>query len=291
MEESKMTRQVTFFIVLLIMVACGICRALSCQARPHHRSNLVTHPKVLFLHIYQNNLSKDSVKVTELDEFQKLYDKGLFCKGRYSFNWFTCFVNARPFSCGLPYFSGSIKLSDKFSPIHILTSYDPFNQVLYISDDEYDDYGNGLVISNLPPTMIHYSQLNMLYPKWMDYDIKHVKRRLTEVQLDIEIVDYHQNGKFGAPFRYLLPYLHTNFGTNVILRSDCIVFNGNHQVVIRDSPKSGMGRRPEEFDVIIGNKVLSADEELFLGDAFFIDLTNALIQVADKKLEDLEDVP
>ena len=283
-----MTRRITIFIVLFIMVLCGICRALSCQARSDDRSSFVTRKKVLSLHIYKDIFSKDSVKVTELDEFQKLYEQGRFCTGRYSFNWFTCIVNTRPFSCGLPYFSGLIKLSGKSSPIHILASYNPFTHVLYISDDEYDDYGNGLVISNLPPTMIHYSQLNKLYPKWMDYDINQVKRRLAGVQLDIEIVDYHENGIFGAPFRYLLPYLDTNFGTNVILRSDCIVFNGNHQVVVRDSPKSFMGCRPGEFDVIIDNKLLSADEEVFLDEAFFNALTNTLIQVADKKHEDLK---
>ncbi len=270
---------------LLAMFCFGQTPERSCFATPQRVRSFTIHK-----HPY---ISSDGLKFSpdENKEFRRLFEKGVFVTGRYSFNWYTVTINAHKYLRTVPHFNGAIMLEGMLFPLHVLASYDPFSRVLFISDDEYDDYGNGLVISNVPPALMHFHKLDSEYPAWMEADVSLVKQRLNGLELEVSFSTFHPDGHNSTPFYYLAPYLFYTFGTNVCLKSDTLTPCGkDFQFVgpssfLTESDKllDGTWKTKHDLKIGIGATTLNVDSKNYLTDSFFIALTNAIVQAADAK--------
>ncbi len=270
---------------LLVMFCFGQTPERSCFATPQRvRSFMINkHP-----YISSDGLMFSSV---EREKFQLLFGKGVFVTGRYSFNWYVVTINAHEYLRTVPHFDGAIMLEGMLYPLHVLASYNPFTQVLFISDDEYDDFGNGLVISNVPPTLMHFHKLDREYPAWMESDVSLVKQSLNGLQLEVSFSTFHPDGHNSTPFYYLAPYLFYTFGTNVCLKSDTLTPCGKDfrfvgpSSFLTESDKllDGTWKTKHDLEIGIGATTLNVDNKNYLTDSFFIALTNAIVQTADAK--------
>lgn len=283
-----------YFCATFVM---AIVLAGLCFGQMPERSRFSTPRKARSFTIHKHPyISSDGLKFSpaENKEFQRLFEKGVFARGRYSFNWHPIIVNSHMCTYGDPHFSGSVMLDGMLYPLHVLASYDPFSRVLFISDDEYDDFGNGLVISNVPPTLMHYHKLNNKYPAWMENDVAMVKRRLHGLQLEISVATFHPEAHLSTPFTYLAPYLSMTIGTNVILRSDTLVADGRGFRFVgptgflgflteSDKLLDGTWKTKDILEIGIGTVTLKANDKNYMTESFFNALTNAIIQAADAK--------
>ena len=274
--------------------AVAIALAGLCFGQTPERSRFSTPRKARSFTIHKHPyISSDGLKFSpaENKEFQRLFEKGVFARGRYSFNWHPIIVNSHMCTYGDPHFSGSVMLDGMLYPLHVLASYDPFSRVLFISDDEYDDFGNGLVISNVPPTLMHYHKLDKEYPAWMENDVSMVKNGLHGLQLEISVATFHPEAHLSTPFTYLAPYLSTAIGPNVILKSDTLVADGRGFRFVgptgflteSDKLLDGTWKTKHYLEIGIGATTLKVDNKNYQTDSFFIALTNAIVQAADAK--------
>ena len=271
------------YYLALVSLLCTTCSGL---ANASDRSHLAPpHTVRAFWIIKDNHLPQKgysspdltALSPERLKEFQRLFNHAAFVRGRYSFNCFSAIINSHAWSRGTPFYHGGIWLSDMLHPLFVLVAYNPFTRILYLSDDEYDDYGNGLIISNVPSEMISYHLLDSRYPEWMNRDVTPIKEELNGLELDIGISTFHRDAPSGWPFHYLVPYLHATFGTNVILRSSTLAFEHNDfQFIGHVAPQHTQDYTRHDLEFAIGTNVFRVTENNYLKDSFFIALTNAI---------------
>ncbi len=281
------------FKVFLAMVLASTIGDF-CFSQPFERSLFSVPQKARSFMIHKNPyISADGLMFSpdERKEFQLLFEKGVYAKGRYYFNCFSAIINSNEYSRPVPHFMGGVTLEGTLYPLYVLVAYNPFSKVLYLSDDEYDDYGNGLVISNVPPGLMHFHNLDRKYPAWMEKDVSLVKKSLNGLQLEVSFSTFHPDGHYSTPFYYLAPYMFYTFGTNVCLKSDTLTPCGKDfrfvgpPSFLTESDKllDGTWKTKHDVEIGIGPVTLKVDSKNYLTESFFIALTNAIVKAADAK--------
>lgn len=138
----------TLFLFLLLMVLWLMGAASSHQK---HQGSVFSHPnKITSFRIGKRR----PLDANEFAEFQALFNRGAFVKGFYSF----IPTRSRSDSNSSEIRGEKAVMRANRKKVRVLVWYDPIDNVLYISDDDYDDYGNGLLISNVPPSLVRYDE-------------------------------------------------------------------------------------------------------------------------------------
>ena len=136
----------TLFLFLLLM---GLWLMGAASSHQEHRESVFSHPnKISSFRIGKRR----PLDANELAEFQALFNQGAFVKGLY--NFIPTRSHSGSNSSEIDGEMGELRANRK--KVRILAWYNPIDNVLYISDDDYDDYGNGLLISNVPPSLVRY---------------------------------------------------------------------------------------------------------------------------------------
>lgn len=214
----------------------------------------------------------------ELHEFSRLCDSGSFVIGHGTSRPAVSIVNGSELYSFMNH--GNVRIRSSWHPFakSMLFSYDPFGEVLYMSDDWSDDYLNGLVISNMPHRLVRYPEWDDHYPRWMEYNVDAVKQYLAHSRLKVKIRAYTRP-PYGVSiaYRYFVPYMHSAFGDRLVLVSDEVIPCGEKQSVVDVIDQS---RSPEGIDIAIGDIMIQTDSQRIMQDEFFIKLTNAIVRAA-----------
>lgn len=197
-----------------------------------------------------------SLTKKELREFEQLCGSGSFGKNSLSM---VSDVNGMKFETYLPLKQGWIRRSWHPLPKSMLYSYNPFDEVLYVSDDWEDDYLHGLIVSNVPNRLVRYQEWDKQYPEWMDSDVSALKQRMTGSFVPVRIRAFTRPPYgISIAYRYFVPYMHSAFGASVKLLSDEVVYNGKQQHVV---DIIDMTRKPDEIDITIGDTTIQTDRK------------------------------
>ena len=214
-------KRIFILVVLVFSWLFSVYSDEAFVASVKRRSALDTPHKLTFFRVE----GVRPMNTSELAVFQELYNKGEFVTGRYSFLSSESKFNGKVKSYGVRTHSGWIRFDDELYTRPLLVCYNPFTHVLYLSDDDYDDYGNGLVVTNIPGKLILYQGWDEDCPIWLDANCEAFRNSLANKKSELKIEVHHTGVGAAFVMNYLAPFLYANFPSNLEVSCEGLLSN------------------------------------------------------------------